>query len=166
MNSEHIVNIEDLEPVEFGHGERFAARLAPVGARLGLTRIGCNVSVYPPGKAAFPMHAHRNNDELFFVLEGTGEIRIGDSTQPIKPGDFIGLPADSGKAHQIRNSGDTPLKVLALSSFLSPDVMEYPDEGKVGLAVFNQPFGVPDPRGLRKFFHAEDAVDSWDGVED
>ena len=166
MSSENIVNIADLEPVDFGHGERFAARLAPVGVPLGLTKIGCNVSEYPPGKAAFPMHAHRNNDELFFVLEGAGEVRIGDETRPIRAGDFIGLPADSGKAHQIRNSGDIPLKVLALSSFLSPDVMEYPDEGKVGLAVFNKPFGVPDPRGLRKFFHADDAVDYWDGVED
>lgn len=166
MNTDAIIHLDDLEAFDFGHGEGYSARLAPVGGRLGLTRIGCNVAEYPPGKAAFPMHAHRNNDELFYVLEGSGEIRIGEDTHPIRAGDFIGLPAASGRAHQIRNTGDQPLRVIALSSFQSPDVVEYPEQGKLGVAVFNQPMGIPDPDGLRKFFHVDDAVDYWDGVED
>ena len=166
MRTDNIVNIEDLEPVDFAHGRGFSAQLAPVGGPLGLTHLGCNVAEYPPGKAAFPMHAHRNNDELFFVLEGTGEIRIGKETHAIGPGDFVGLPANSGRAHQIRNAGETPLRVIALSSFRSPDVVEYPEQGKLGVAVFSRPMGEPDPDGLRKIFRVDDAVDYWDGVDD
>lgn len=43
---------------------------------------------------------------MFFVLQGTGEIRIGESTLPIRPGDVIACPAGGKEtAHQIVNTG-------------------------------------------------------------
>ncbi|MEE8119820.1 MAG: cupin domain-containing protein, partial [Gammaproteobacteria bacterium] len=123
------------------------------------------VSVYAPGRAAFPFHSHRVNDELFYIMEGHGQVRIGNDTHNIKQGDFIGLPADSGNAHQIKNTGDQPLKVLALSSSLSPEVAEYPEIGKIGVLVGKPPMGEPDERSLRKFFRMDDAVEYWDGVD-
>ena len=38
------------------HGDRFAARIAPVAARIGARRLGYNVTVVAPGKRAFPFH--------------------------------------------------------------------------------------------------------------
>ena len=42
-----------------------------------LTALHYNLTAVPPGKRAFPFHNHRVNEEMFFILEGTGEVRIG-----------------------------------------------------------------------------------------
>src|SRR6185295_20034336 len=118
----HIVNIAELEFRDFGHGDRYQARIGGIGARLGAQKLGYNLTVLPPGKRAFPFHAHRVNEEMFFVVEGEGEVRVGAARYPIKPGDVIACPAGGAEvAHQIANTSATAdLKYLAVSTKLSP----------------------------------------------
>ena len=59
-----------------------------VGNVLGSRKLGYNITAVPPGKRAFPPHNHQINEEMFLVLEGTGE-RIGEVTYPIRPGDIV-----------------------------------------------------------------------------
>ena len=47
----------------------------------------------PPGKKAWPYHAHHVNEELFIILEGEGMLRIGGAEHPVKVGDVIARPA-------------------------------------------------------------------------
>jgi hypothetical protein len=59
--------------------EKFSAQVGDVGRRLGAQKLGCNLTVVPPGKRAWPFHNHRVNEEMFVVLEGEGEAdRCGD----------------------------------------------------------------------------------------
>ena len=69
--SKQILNIDELEYLDLGHGDRFAARMGPISRKIGARGLGYNLTVVPAGKRAFPFHSHRVNDEMFFVIEGS-----------------------------------------------------------------------------------------------
>jgi uncharacterized cupin superfamily protein len=159
-----LVNVGDVPLRENSHGDTFAAQLARIGPLIGARKLGCQLHVVPAGKKAFPRHAHHSNEEMFFVLQGAGEIQIGDQVYPIRAGDVISTPAGDGStAHQIRNTSGAELRYLAFSTRLDPDVIEYPDSGKFAVASM-----VPDNGGLRAARLAfvgrpQDSLDYWDG---
>jgi uncharacterized cupin superfamily protein len=166
-----IVNIADIEllprPAALAApgeaAKRFDARLGTVGTRIGAQKLGYNVTAVPPGKRAFPFHNHRINEEMFFVLEGTGEVRIGAERHAIRPGDFIACPPGGPEAaHQIINTGSEELKYLAVSTVLVPEICDYPDSGKF-LVVERQRNADGSTTGFRHVGRAEHAVDYWDG---
>ena len=110
-----ILNIADVEFRKVGHGanmpgaenapEKFSAQVGDIGRRLGAQKLGYNLTVVPPGKRAWPFHNHRVNEEMFFVLEGEGEVRIGKDCFPIRKGDVIAHPPGGpDTAHQIINT--------------------------------------------------------------
>ena len=47
---------------------------------------------------------------MFFILEGTGEMCLGDEVREMKAGQLVQIPP--GVFHQMSNRGDTPLKML------------------------------------------------------
>jgi uncharacterized cupin superfamily protein len=121
-----------------------------IAPRIGAQKLGYNITAIPPGKRAFPFHNHHIYEEMFYAIEGTGEIRIGKDTFPIRPGDVIACPAGGKEtAHQIIDTGDAELKYLAVSTKLSPEIAEYPDSGKFGVLA-EYPAGADGkPRGFR-----------------
>jgi uncharacterized cupin superfamily protein len=159
--SPRITNLAAVEfkpfpvPAKGAAADRFEARIASVGMAVGAQKLGYNVTAVPPGKRAFPFHCHRVNEEMFFVLEGEGEIRIGDSKHPIRKGDFIACPPGGPEtAHQIINTGTTELRYLAVSTKMYPEIAEYPDSKK---------FGVLGDHGFRFLGRAEQSIDYWEG---
>jgi uncharacterized cupin superfamily protein len=136
----------------------FDARLGSIGEKIGARKLGYNVTVVPPGKAAFPKHSHRVNEEMFFILEGGGELRIGDTVHPVRAGDVIACPAGGIEtAHQLANTGDADLKFLAVSTMEFPEVCEYPNSNK---------FLARTGYGAEDFFtvgRRGEALDYWDG---
>lgn len=130
------------------------ARIAQIGRTLGSQKLGYNVTLLPPGKRAFPFHSHRINEEMFYILEGNGEIRIGNETYPVAKGDFIScLPGGPELAHQIINSSTEELRYIAVSTKLSPEIADYPDSGKFGVLADN----------FRFVGKAEASLGYWDG---
>ena len=168
-----IVNIADLEFRRLGHGvnhpgasdapEKFEAQLGDIGRRIGAQKLGCNLTVVPPGKRAWPFHNHRVNEEMFFVLEGEGEVRIGKQSYPIRRGDVIAHPPGGPEtAHQIVNTSNAELKYLAVSTRMSPELVDYPDSNKFGvLAEVIGPDGKAKP--WRFMGRAEGSLNYWDG---
>jgi uncharacterized cupin superfamily protein len=163
-----IVNLDTLDPQplppQFAPtgpaAERYAPRIARIGAQLGAKKLGYSLIVLEPGKRAFPFHHHRVNEEMFFVVEGEGEVRIGGERHAIRAGDVIACPpGDADTAHQIVNTGRQALRYLAISTMLSPEVVEYPDTGRQAVLVADEP-GV---KGLRAVFRADDSLGYWDG---
>lgn len=57
-------------------------------------------------------HIHEAQDKLYFVLEGSADVRIGDETQKLDPGDAA--LARSGVVHAIRNPGPDRLVVMTV----------------------------------------------------
>lgn len=129
-----ILNLENLEYYSWGNGKSFQANIGAIGQKVGAKQLGYNLTVLSPGKRAYPFHSHRVNEEMFFVIEGEGEIRIGKERYPIRKGDVIACPAGNTEtAHQITNTSTAELKYLAVSTQLSPEIAEYPDTGKYGI---------------------------------
>jgi uncharacterized cupin superfamily protein len=167
-----IVNLADLAmsplpPALAAQGaaaERFDHRMGEISSRIGARKLGYNVTAIPAGKRAFPFHSHRVNEEMFFILEGSGEVRIGGDVHAIRTGDFIACPPGSTEsAHQIINTGSADLKFLAVSTRQYPEIVDYPDSGKFGVRG-----EVPaDPEHRFDYFRfngrLEDSIDYWDG---
>ena len=63
----------------------------------------------PPGQGP-PLHVHRHETEIFYVLEGLFEITLGDRTVEAPPGALAVGPRDI--PHTFRNVGPTPSKLL------------------------------------------------------
>src|SRR4029077_19336059 len=57
----------------------------------------------PPGERTTP-HYHPVTEEIYYILEGTGRITIGDETREFGPEDSIAIPP--GAVHTICNSGN------------------------------------------------------------
>lgn len=170
--SSPILNIEDLElqsrpPALAAQGaaaERFDARMGFISTRVGAKKLGYNITAVPPGKRAFPHHNHHVNEEMFFILEGTGEIRIGNNVYPIRSGDIIACPPGGKEtAHQIINTGSVELKYLAVSTKMSPEMAEYPDSNKFGVLVEQAPGSDGKPRVFRFIGREEIGLDYWEG---
>lgn len=90
----------------------------------------CWNSRCPPGQGP-PLHVHRHETEIFYVLEGLFEITLGDRTVEAPPGALAVGPRDI--PHTFRNVGPTPSKLLLTvipgrfsNSFLEVDGL--PDE--------------------------------------
>ena len=129
-----MINIDEISLETEGHGERFAVQRGEIGEALGLSTLGCMLHVVPPGKTAFPFHRHHGCDEMFLVLSGTGEYRLGEQRLPIRTGDCLGAPA-GGEGHQVINTGAEPLRYLGFSNNSPADLVEYPDSGKIGFRI-------------------------------
>lgn len=132
MGSKPVINIDELEYADLGDGGKFAARLARISPAIGAKKLGYNITKVPPGKRAFPLHFHHGIEEMFFILDGEGTMRFGEQERPLKKGDFIAFPAGPHGGHQIINTGTSELTYLAVSTTTSPDIVEYPDSGKIG----------------------------------
>ena len=164
MNS-HILNIENVEYHDWGQGEKYQARIAWVGLEMGSNKLGFNITEIAPGKKAFPCHSHATNEELFFILEGRGDIRIGKDTHAINKGDFISFPPGLGCPHQIINSSDTPLRFIAISTMEIPEISEYPDSRKYGVFAGASTGRPVTNETIRKFYRIDDDINYWNGEE-
>ena len=157
----HIINLSQIEckpspiPMPDSVKEKFEGSLiGQIAPLIGAQKLGYNLTVVPPGKRVFPFHNHHVNEEMFFILEGSGEVRIGAERFPLTQGDVIACPPGGPElAHQIINTSSSELRYLAVSTKLSPEVAEYPDSGKFGVMT----------ESLRFLGRKETSLDYWDG---
>lgn len=166
-----FINIEQATPVLIS--ERIpgapvkyqGAAMAELSKHIGAKRLGYNLTIVPPGKCAFPFHHHFGNEEMFFVLEGTGELRYGDARFPLRAGDIIACPPGGPEtAHQIINTSPTEtLRYLAVSTTQTPDLFQYPDSGKTGATFHGEDLPEGPATVVRIRNRAEDNIGYWDG---
>ena len=55
-------------------------------------------------------HFHRVTEEIYFIMEGEGRMRIEGETRAVEPGDAIAIPP--GLKHKIWNTGPKVLRLL------------------------------------------------------
>jgi uncharacterized cupin superfamily protein len=100
-----------------------------IGDEVGLKNLGVHLITIAPGDKSTEFHTHKYEDEALYVLSGHGTEIMGDTSQKIGPGDFIGFPA-GGTAHETVNDGTEPLVCLVIGQRLVQDVVDYPRKGK------------------------------------
>ena len=62
-----------------------------------------------PNGGQVPWH-NQEQEEIYFVLEGTGEMCLGEERQTLSDGQAVYIPP--GIYHQLTNLGNTPLRML------------------------------------------------------
>ena len=69
----------------------------------------------PPG-ASEGLHRHRGVEEIYYVLNGDGQVRVNDETADIHKGD--GIPVRLNEPHSLMNNskGDLELMVVGVST--------------------------------------------------
>jgi mannose-6-phosphate isomerase-like protein (cupin superfamily) len=67
-----------------------------------------------PAGGTVTEHFHKTTEEFYYILSGTGLMKIEDEVREVGPEDtVIILP---GQRHKITNNGQTPLVLLACCS--------------------------------------------------
>jgi len=158
-----VLNVDEIELEHFSAGANYESLDGGISEVLGLSQLGAVLTEVPPGKSACPFHVHHVEDEMFFILEGTGDYRFGDGVHPVKAGDILGAPRGNADfAHKLTNTGSQNLRYLAISSKADTEICEYPDSGKF---MFRNAGPTADDPGFRFVGRAEDEKDYWDGED-
>jgi len=64
-----------------------------------------------PAGVSIGEHVHENETELFYVLQGQGEMLQDGAWMPLSPGDATST--GGGQSHALRNTGEEPFVVMA-----------------------------------------------------
>jgi uncharacterized cupin superfamily protein len=152
----------NLAEVAFDDAEQngcYTSKRAMFSDSIGARKLGYNLTELPPGCAQSPFHCHREEEEMFLILEGEGELRFGQERYPIRKLDVIACPTGGPEvAHQIINTGAQPLRYLSLSNRSPTEICQYPDSDKIG--VFAAGSGTTE---LNKMFKADVVAEYYDG---
>ena len=156
MIEKRVVNIDELELRHDAKGAQYEWNSARIGPQLGAKDLGYSYDVIPPGKAGCPFHSHYAEEEMFFIVRGTGLLRYGNETRKVRAGDIICCPTGGpDTAHQLVNDSKEELAYLSISTMAPAEICEYPDSKKVGS------FGGRSPSRLKHMTSADSGVDYW-----
>ncbi len=67
-----------------------------------------------PASSSTERHYHKASEEIYFILEGNGEMEIDGEKRSVGPGDAILIP--SGTWHQITATSETRIRLLCCCS--------------------------------------------------
>jgi uncharacterized cupin superfamily protein len=154
-----MVNINRPEWDEPREWPGFRARRARLGHQLGSERVGASLWEVDAGECAYPYHFHLAEEEVLVLLEGALALRSPEGWRRVVQGDVLRFPAGAEGAHQLVNDTDVDARFLAISTHGQPDVVIYPDEGKIGPAERR-----PDGSGIKLYFKLDDAVGYDEGI--
>jgi uncharacterized cupin superfamily protein len=127
-----VFNLNDGELDESRDRPGWRVRGASVGEKIEAELIGGTLYEVEPGNRLWPYHTHHANEEWAIVVGGRPTLRTPEGEQQLTEGDVVCFRRGKDGAHQFRNDTEEPARVLMLSTLLKPDIVEYPDSGKVG----------------------------------
>lgn len=73
---------------------------------LGLTSAEISVNRWAPGEEAERFHKHKNNEEIYIIIRGEGEILVDDEIIPVKEGSIVRIDPDAARRHRNVSKGD------------------------------------------------------------
>ncbi len=127
---ERPANVIALDAV--GIETRPGSEIRRAGAAAGSAKAGLNHVRLQAGAAGAPLHCHALEEELFYVLEGTGRLRLGDDEHPLNAGDVVARPPGTAVAHGV-TAGEAGLTYLVYGTRIPGDSVYYPEHGQVRL---------------------------------
>jgi mannose-6-phosphate isomerase-like protein (cupin superfamily) len=102
-----IVNRQQAAVIETPHGSEIRPLIDRTTSEIELCSLA--EEVLPPG-ASVGRHHHLETEEVYYLLEGSGRMTVGDETREVAAGDAIFIPR--GATHSLENTGATPLRLL------------------------------------------------------
>ncbi|NKB70490.1 MAG: cupin domain-containing protein [Candidatus Latescibacteria bacterium] len=118
--SHHIQDCFALPAENHGHPGSISRVVMGPGAKgpdrpaaLNTERLIIHTNEYEVDGLSGDGHAHPDQEQAFYILEGDIEVDVGEETCRLGPGDCVLLPRTV--FHKHRNIGDKPLKFLFIS---------------------------------------------------
>jgi mannose-6-phosphate isomerase-like protein (cupin superfamily) len=104
-----IVNRRDAKVIRTPHG----SEIRPLVDRTTSPINQCSLAeeILPPG-ATVTSHHHEVIEEIYYITEGEGVMRIDDEEREVREGDAIYIPRFA--RHTLTNTGDGPMKILLI----------------------------------------------------
>jgi mannose-6-phosphate isomerase-like protein (cupin superfamily) len=104
------VNLLDIEDaaVANGFGHRWEARVARTD--LGCEQTGVTHFRLKPGKRSPFAHRHRQAEEIYVVLSGSGRVKLDEEIRNVGPLDAVRVAPDVVRAFE---AGDDGLELIA-----------------------------------------------------
>jgi mannose-6-phosphate isomerase-like protein (cupin superfamily) len=112
MNAYAIVNLK--EDVEDSLGER-ASGIEGRFARkhLDSKHLGVSYLRYSPGVRSSSAHSHREQEEAYIVISGSGKVRLDDEIRELRRWDVVRVDPATVRAFE---AGDDGLELIAIGS--------------------------------------------------
>ncbi|MBW1781432.1 MAG: cupin domain-containing protein [Deltaproteobacteria bacterium] len=108
-----VRNLSDKEVIETTYRAHGGAIAQMILDRRTLEEIGfLAIASLKPGKE---IEAHVDPvEEIYFILNGSGEMRVDGEAGPVKPGDAVWIP--TGASHALLNNGEEDCVILVVAS--------------------------------------------------
>jgi len=100
---EHFIRVRDHVA--------FAAEKMKKVSLVDTPSLFCDAYCFEPGQEQAG-HRHAVGDKLYYVVSGTGRVRVGSEEREVGPGDLACAPA--GEEHGVRNPGPERLVLLVM----------------------------------------------------
>ena len=102
-----VVNVDQVSPFTTKDGSQIRELLAYRNAQI---RHQSLAEATLPSGGSTDEHYHPRAEEIYFILEGQGRMKVGEVTREIRAGDAIGIPP--GKRHKLWNHGPGSMRLL------------------------------------------------------
>lgn len=82
----HMINLSEMtwDEIQSPAGSRFGGQRKRVGIKIGAEKLGYSFFKVAAGKTAFPYHAHTGNEEMIYIIAGSGVLRFGEEELPCR----------------------------------------------------------------------------------
>jgi quercetin dioxygenase-like cupin family protein len=104
-----------MQVIEVLSAKRFADEKMQKVNLFDTTNCFCDLYCLKPGQSQKP-HSHTGADKIYYVLEGSATVQIGDEEQVLGPGRIVLAPSEV--VHGVRNDSSKPLSLLV---FMAPN---------------------------------------------
>lgn len=134
---EHV-DVDEVEPTAMGEDEGEGPDRRGLTEPLGTTDLAINRYVLAPGEAfSGGLHAHLDQEEVFYVVSGTAAFETPETTVEVGPDEAVRFAP--GEYQQGRNEGDEEVLALALGAPRDSEEVRVPgtcpDCGTEGLGI-------------------------------
>jgi quercetin dioxygenase-like cupin family protein len=103
-----IADLSEIEGRAYPAGRRtrnLVGGLSPIQA----ANFSMGVVTLNPNGGQVPWH-NQEQEEIYFLIEGEGEICLGEERQTLKAGQAVYIP--TGVFHQLTNTSNQPMRML------------------------------------------------------
>jgi quercetin dioxygenase-like cupin family protein/DNA-directed RNA polymerase subunit RPC12/RpoP len=112
-------NMNKIQAVKISDVQEFNADKFLKKNPLPTDKLVFNTYFFKP-RQILPFHKHPGSDELFYIIDGTGEFTVGNDSSMVGPGSVVYGPADV--FHGLVNSGNSNMVVITVQA---PKPVEY-----------------------------------------
>jgi uncharacterized cupin superfamily protein len=106
-----IVNLLELENQAVEGGSTVDARF--VRSKIGSEHIGVSHFRYAPGRRSARGHSHREQEEVYVVLSGSGSVKLDDELHDLRSWDVVRVAPQTIRGF---SAGPDGLELLAIGS--------------------------------------------------